>query len=300
MRYAVVAILFASACGAPRTVRVPALPFPLDTSRAMRVATGATHWFLYAPGGPWAINALVIDRDHCWEARAVKGADSAAGRTRTSTLLARLDDTVNVIGGVNGDFFTINTFPQPTPPQGIPVNGHFSRGRMLVPPSGKPMLAFDSSGAPHIAEFQYVEQHHVEGMQGGWKVLPYHPIEAVGGRPRLLRDGIIAPGLDTAGGAGFAPVRHPRTAVGTARDGKRLILVVVDGRQKPHSDGMNLRELATLMHALGARDALNLDGGGSSTMIVDSAGTLRVVNRPSDATGERAVGNALAIVRCSR
>ena len=99
--------------------------------------------------------------------------------------------------------------------------------------------------------------------------------------------------------AGFASSRHPRTAVGIANAGRRLILVTVDGRQKPYSDGMTLRELADLMRVLGARDAINLDGGGSTAMVVKSpaARSLRVVNRPSDAAGERAVGNALAIVR---
>lgn len=139
-----------------------------------------------------------------------------------------------------------------------------------------------------------------------------HPREAVGGRPILVRDSIVTDAVDTQGGPGFATTRHPRTAVGisgagtTAQDyaGRRLLLVVVDGRQKPHSDGMTLRELANLMLALGARHALNLDGGGSTTMVYsdpDSAGTLRVANRPSDPQGERPVGDALAIVdQCSR
>lgn len=124
-------------------------------------------------------------------------------------------------------------------------------------------------------------------------------IEAVGGRPRLVRDSALVAGLDSAGGTGFATSRHPRTAVGIAARGRRLLLVTVDGRQQPYSDGMTLRELATLMLALGARDALNLDGGGSTTMVYKPAGTqtLALANRPSDAGGERAVGNALAIVK---
>jgi exopolysaccharide biosynthesis protein len=61
---------------------------------------------------------------------------------------------------------------------------------------------------------------------------------------------------------------------------------------------MTLRETAELMRALGAVDALNLDGGGSTTMVVANASGLpSVVNRPSDAAGERPVGNALAIVK---
>ena len=61
---------------------------------------------------------------------------------------------------------------------------------------------------------------------------------------------------------------------------------------------MTLREIADAMLALGANDAINLDGGGSTTMgVANSAGVPSVVNRPSDPSGERAVGNALAIVR---
>ncbi|NJD19939.1 MAG: phosphodiester glycosidase family protein, partial [Gemmatimonadetes bacterium] len=73
----------------------------------------------------------------------------------------------------------------------------------------------------------------------------------------------------------------------------RLWLVVVDGRQAPHSLGMTLPELTELLEALGAEEALNLDGGGSSVMVVRGA----VHNRPSDEAGERAVVNALALVR---
>lgn len=131
---------------------------------------------------------------------------------------------------------------------------------------------------------------------------PAHPREAVGGRPVLVRDSLVSSVVDTDGQPGFVTGRHPRTAAGIARGGKRLILVVVDGRQMPYSDGMTLRELANFMLVLGARDAINLDGGGSTTLVyADSAGTLRIANRPSDAAGERPVGDALAIVsRCGK
>jgi hypothetical protein len=128
---------------------------------------------------------------------------------------------------------------------------------------------------------------------------PLHPTEAVGGRPVLVRDSIVTAAVDIEGQPGFATGRHPRTAVGIARGGSRLIIVVVDGRQKPYSDGMSLRELAGLLLSLGARDAINLDGGGSSTFVVagqKASDPLRVANRPSDPGGERPVGNALAIV----
>ena len=132
---------------------------------------------------------------------------------------------------------------------------------------------------------------------------PFHPLEALGGRPLLLRDSTVVAKVDTEGGAAFATARHPRTAVGIARGGRRLLLVVVDGRRRGYSDGMTLRELADLMRGLGARDAINLDGGGSTTLVYadpDSSGRLRIANRPSDPAGERTVGNALAIVRGCR
>jgi len=126
---------------------------------------------------------------------------------------------------------------------------------------------------------------------------PFAPREAVGGFPVLLRDSVPAADLDSAGGASFGPVRHPRTAVGIAAGGRRVLLVAVDGRQRPYSDGMTLRELAAFFLALGVPVAINLDGGGSTTLVLrDRGGALRIVNRPSDAAGERPVANALAVV----
>ena len=143
-------------------------------------------------------------------------------------------------------------------------------------------------------------------LRASVSLVPFAPLEVVGGRPVLVRDSTIVSAVDLEGAPAFATGRHPRTAVGIARGGRRLLLVVVDGRQKPYSDGMTLRELATLMRALGARDAINLDGGGSTTLVyadphASRGGALRIANRPSDAAGERPVGDALAIVRgCTR
>lgn len=92
-------------------------------------------------------------------------------------------------------------------------------------------------------------------------------------------------------GAGFAGQRHPRTMAGTDAGGK-IWLVVVDGRQPEHSVGMTLVELVALARRLGLRDAINLDGGGSTTMVVRGD----VVNRPSDPEGARPVSDALVVV----
>lgn len=115
----------------------------------------------------------------------------------------------------------------------------------------------------------------------------------ISGGPRIVRDGRISVENALEGiPDDFATARHPRTAYGLSRDGKTLILLVVDGRQPEYSVGMTLEELAKVMLDNGAFQALNMDGGGSSTMVVDG----NVVNRVSDASGERTTTSSLAVV----
>ncbi|MBY0262968.1 MAG: phosphodiester glycosidase family protein [Phycisphaerales bacterium] len=90
--------------------------------------------------------------------------------------------------------------------------------------------------------------------------------------------------------------RHPRTAAGVSADGRTLVLVVIDGRQKDWSVGMTLPELADLLIQRGCTAGVNLDGGGSTTMAyTPPGGEMKVMNRPSDGR-PRAVANALAVV----
>jgi hypothetical protein len=117
----------------------------------------------------------------------------------------------------------------------------------------------------------------------------------VGGGPRLVVHGAsIVDGVERPEGTAqsFAVVRHPRTGVGISRDSNTVFLITVDGRQES-SSGMSLAEFARLMLQVGVYEGLNLDGGGSTTMVIDG----RVVNHPSDPGGERAVGNALLVVQ---
>lgn len=90
---------------------------------------------------------------------------------------------------------------------------------------------------------------------------------------------------------GFVESRHPRTLIGRDRDGDTW-LVVVDGRQPGHSVGMTLDELRAFARRLGLVDALNLDGGGSTTMVVKG----KTVNRPSDPIGARPVSDAIVVL----
>ncbi len=132
-------------------------------------------------------------------------------------------------------------------------------------------------------------------LQRNWS--PMTPHNAVGGFPLLLRDSAIVASVDSDGSESFRGV-NPRTVAGIAQQGHRLLLVVIDGRRAGYSVGTTIRETAEWMRAMGAQQAVNLDGGGSTAMVVRdrATGTARIVNRPSDALGERPVGNALAIL----
>lgn len=107
---------------------------------------------------------------------------------------------------------------------------------------------------------------------------------AVGGDQRLVTDGEPTD---------QDQVEAARTAIGVTRDGGRLIVVSIDGRQAD-AHGMTIQELARLMLDLGAWNAVNLDGGGSSALVARPAGTEErtLINRPSDGH-ERADSNAL-------
>lgn len=118
--------------------------------------------------------------------------------------------------------------------------------------------------------------------------LRWHVRDALSAGPMLLRDGRLRITADEEVFFGTAiPETHPRTAAGRTADGD-LIVMVVDGRQ-PASRGVNLVELARLMRSAGAVDALNLDGGGSSALVVNGA----LINRPEGDTVQRPVLSAL-------
>ncbi len=110
---------------------------------------------------------------------------------------------------------------------------------------------------------------------------------AIGGNLVLVRDGVVTT---------TAHPKNPRTAVGFSADGLRMWLVVVDGRSTA-SVGMTYVELANYMKSLGADDALNLDGGGSTTMVARMPGdtTVSVRNTPSDGV-QRPVPNGIGFI----
>jgi exopolysaccharide biosynthesis protein len=122
----------------------------------------------------------------------------------------------------------------------------------------------------------------------------------INGGPRLLQDGKIdipstAEGFHQADNPEFyyqfGQRRHPRTVAGIKADGS-LLLVTIDGRKPGYSVGANFKECAKLLRSLGAVNAVNLDGGGSTTMSVNQ----KMVSSPSDVEGERPVGDAILLL----
>jgi exopolysaccharide biosynthesis protein len=110
------------------------------------------------------------------------------------------------------------------------------------------------------------------------------------GVPQLIKDGKIEITWEAEKSSkSFVETKHPRTAVAKLKDGK-FLMVTVDGRSE-ESGGIGLENLAKILLDLGATDAMNLDGGGSSTMFLDG----KIVNKPSDKEGERKVSDAILV-----
>lgn len=113
-------------------------------------------------------------------------------------------------------------------------------------------------------------------------------LDTIGGNPLLVADGSIA---TEACSDSYFCYRNPRTGIGIDSAGN-LLLVTVDGRRPGYSVGMTPAAFARLFRYLGAEWALNLDGGGSTTMWLQG----EVVNRPSDPAGERSVGSSILVL----
>ncbi|MBW4663421.1 MAG: phosphodiester glycosidase family protein [Chroococcus sp. CMT-3BRIN-NPC107] len=117
--------------------------------------------------------------------------------------------------------------------------------------------------------------------------------QAVAGNRRLVDQGVAVP-LDSA----LKPRFMPCTAVGVNKEGNKLWLVIVDGRQPFYSEGVNLAQLIDIFIELGVYTALNLDGGGSATLVTTVNGEPKVLNAPIHTripTRQRPVANHLGV-----
>lgn len=164
-------------------------------------------------------------------------------------------------------------------------------GNMAIPQNMGGVLSV------HGTARAYVLQHYGVGdtLRIDLNLPPSVPVltELIGGTPRLIRNGHRSVEWEAESvGSSFTYDRHPRTAVGFNADSTIVYFFTVDGRQGGYSVGMSLFELADYMLEWGVYQGVNLDGGGSTSMVVRG----EVVNSPSDAGGERSVANALMAI----
>lgn len=162
------------------------------------------------------------------------------------------------------------------------------RGNLTIPPRGAVLAGHGRGALALMALWRRVRAGKASPdlllrLESSEDVL-----ESLAGKGVLLRDGRIRV---RRGGSAFARGTHPRTVVGWNPKGD-VWLVAIDGRRPGYSRGMSLRGAAVLLRRLGATEAVNLDGGGSTTFVVKG----RVVNKPSGGR-ERPVANALVVVR---
>jgi len=187
-----------------------------------------------------------------------------------------------VLGGINGDFFDMNS--------GVPFGIVYKDGVAIKtyakPPSGVPSDEFHWFAITN-------ENKAIIGNQDNYDDLKSDFQEAIGGGVMLLQNGKIQPQTIIS--------LDPRTTVGVTEDGTEVYFLVVDGRYFSYSSGMNYLELADCMKALGVFNAVNLDGGGSSTFFMrneqdPNSEYFEIINHPSDNGGEeREVANGLLI-----
>jgi exopolysaccharide biosynthesis protein len=207
-------------------------------------------------------------------------------RTEVSTLAGRR----NAYAAVNGSFFDMDAgnpvcflridgvqLGENTPGKEDSVNRKYYQYASLALASGQPQIVVPDSN--RLWE---------EGLADS---------NVMTAGPMLIRDGKMVTQRDDRT---FVTQRHNRIALGIRSDGTTL-LVVADGRFKHKSEGLSLPELERVMLWLGCTEAINLDGGGSSTMYIQGAPYSGVVNYPSDNRcydheGERPVSNAILVL----
>jgi len=245
---------------------------------------------LLTPPGPVAVQALRLDA-HKVMLQIRRGGGDEPARETVAGIASRQPGT---IAAINGGFFALQTG---RPTDFLKVNGEVVHGTRR----GRGAVALLDEG--HVTRLLFDRVSVGTGRRptytpllGSSPAVWARAPDAIGGAGLLVLDGReLTEWADERIAAGFETTRHPRTLIGTDADGA-IWLVTVDGRNPFLSFGMSFAELQALAKRLGLRSALNLDGGGSTTMWVDG----EVVNHPSDPEGPRKVSEAILVVPRTR
>ena len=252
------------------------------TSKEEQIADGVTYIkqeYKDPSGKPYKAYVLVIDpaKATLYMGSANDGYDSSlGGKTKynvASHMKSAVANGVNVIAGVNADFFDMSGDYHP---RGLAIKN----GQVLSAAGDRPWCGITQDGEFVIGTpDEYSKQY--KGKL----------VTAVGGSHIIAKDGLPH---DIAIDTEFSYTSHPRTLAGVTKDGK-IILAVIDGRQSSVSNGAPLARCAIFMLTLGAEDAINLDGGGSSCMVIRNGSNYVTKNSPSDGS-LRKVYNSLLVV----
>lgn len=166
-------------------------------------------------------------------------------------------------------------------------------GNSVIPANG---FVISASGSFRDALIEAVRNSSPVSIIRRWDGLPSEVsgnragLDITNGVPLLIRNSKIDITWEQEKTTkSFVETRHPRTAVAKLKDGK-FLMITADGRSEA-SGGIGLQDLAEYLLSLGAIDAMNLDGGGSTTMFLDG----KVVNHPSDKEGERKVSDVIIV-----
>lgn len=231
-------------------------------------------------GSAQSIHILIIDTESC---ECVLKAEHANGKLTRPSKWGRQE---RAIAAINGNFFN--------PEEGGSVCFFKEDGKLINPtiPDPEELLFLPMLDEAAVA-IKDNGVRIVEQPDSGWGTLNSYPTLMSSG-PLLVQNGMVQPQEEID----FISKRHARTAIGIK--GTTIFLVVVDGYNEAAS-GMSIPELSSLMLDLGCSDALNLDGGGSSTLWIQTEFVKGVVNYPPDNKrfdhkGERKVANALLVV----
>ena len=198
---------------------------------------------------------------------------ASSERRQTPGAFAR---KVGAAAAINGDFFEYTNYNTNGMSAGNGTSWGIADGPVMA------NFAFGTGRA------EIYRQSSVTAFESSWM------LGVVSGFPDIVREGQTISSYPD-GDPGHCGGLHPRTGIGLSRDKKTLWMAVVDGRTSS-SKGVKCSELGDILRGLGAYSAINLDGGGSSAMVLkQSSGSYALVNTPSDGS-QRVVANHLAVV----
>lgn len=276
----VLLFLFTACSGSPAVINDSNQPqsktsSPSSTGDWLTVYPGIEKKYIINEDLPIAVYAFRIDLQHSDRQVLVSSLEPKGDfetRSKTVSGFARQYDTLVAINAT--------TFSPYREEEGLGVNLttlSIHEGEIQSPqkdPMAALMVMTDGSVELHWPPFDYSRIRYAAGSG---------PLYLLEGKNR-----------------GRTDQRHPRSGVGLSRDGRYLILMVIDGRKNDYSVGATMAEAANWMRDLGAWTAMNLDGGGSSALVLKDpeTGDWITVNEPSGPPGrgqERAVANHIGI-----